>query len=692
MKKKYSAPWNDSPFLRILPPFIAGIVFHTYLNLSSIILFTATFIFVIPLILFIYAPSWFSWKYRFIQGISVQILIFLLGPLMISLQFRNKPQGLYGTKNPETTYRYTLLEPPVKKSSFYKSIVGVELREGKHWQEAGIAVVYFSMSFSFDAILYGDAFIGKVSPIKITSAKNPGAFDYRKYMADNGVDYQVFLSPDKVFETKLNRGNRFYHFIFGIRDHLLSVLKTNISDSISCGLAEALLTGYRNDVDSELIQAYVNSGVVHVIAISGLHLGLIYLLLSWFSGILLRGRSKFYVQPLLVILALWIFTFVSGASASVVRSAVMFSLFALGNMLSRRSNPFNTLAASAFLLLAFKPLWIFDVGFQLSYTAVAGILLLHRKLCNAIPFTNPAAIKLWEATCLTLAAQVLTTPLLLLYFHRFPLLFLFTNLIAVPLSSIILIVELVLCSVSFFSPLASLIGELAGWLIRMMNKYVITMDQIPNSNLENVFISPIQTFLLYALILSAIFIRKENRSISAFAILFIIAAFSTERLRFTIKSGNQSLIIIPYTNKISTIGFIEKRNALLLSDSFSNKSKQNWILPLMYSYRLREPVLQKRPEAGASLISTSAHCVFQLSGRIIKPQIPYSNPKPDVILLSNNCNVNFGWLATIGKDIPIVADASNSLWKIQKWKKDAERLNLRFHSVPDQGAFLLYRD
>lgn len=693
MKKKYSAPWNDNPFLRILPAFVAGIFFATHCRIPAIFLCAAAAFFLLPLFLFEYMPSSFIWKFRFVQGASIQVLIFLLAPLIFYFGQQNKPEKLLqGNKKEASIYRYTLLEPPVKKPASFKSAAAIDLKVGTHWQQAGNAVVYFSRSFNFDSLKYGDAFIGKTDPSEITSAKNPGAFDYKKYMADNGIGYQAFLSPEKVVESNEKHGNRFHSFIFSIREYLLAALKKNIPDSSACGLAEALLTGYRNDVDPELMQAYVNSGVVHVIAISGLHLGLIYLMLSWISGILLRGKGRLYFQPLLVITALWIFTFVSGASASVVRSAVMFSLFAVGNMFSRRSNPLNTLAASAFLLLAFKPLWIFDIGFQLSYTAVAGILLLHKKICNAIPFTNPAAIRVWEAICLTVSAQVLTTPLLLLYFHRFPLLFLFTNLIAVPLSSIILIVELVLCSISFVQPVASLTGKLTGWLIGLMNQYVITMDRIPHSNIENIFISPAQALLLYSMILTIIFFRKENKTKFIFLFLTILAAYFAERLRWNIRSGNQSVIIIPYTNKFSTVAFIENRKALIVSDSFSNSSRQNWILPLMYSYRLNEPVLQKMREHGTVHIRWLNRSILQLAGKIHYPLLKYGKHRPDIILLSKNCSVDFGWLADTAGEITIVADASNSLWKIQKWKKDAERLNLRFHSVPEQGAFLLYRD
>jgi len=690
MARKIRQPWDEMPFLRILPVFIGGLVVGELKLISgtSLIILIATSIIVLLLMQFV--SSWWSWRFRFVRGIAVQLIIFCLGPLVL---FINRKSERSPSTLPEGYYRYILLEPVTEKPRSLRATASVDFIVSGSYHPLGKAILYFPKSFQKDKLKYGSEIICNSKPGLVSSIINPGAFNYRAYLATNGIGYQCFITDKNAILTNCFNGNVIYRWIFNIRDFLLSVLKKYIPDPASSGLAEALLTGYRNDVDDEMLQAYVNTGVVHVIAISGLHLGLIYLILAKISSVIFRGKSRHILQPLVVISSLWIFTLLSGASASVVRSAVMFSLFAIGNLIGRKSTPMNTLAASAFLLLAFQPHWLSDIGFQLSYTAVAGILLLHKKLSNAYPFTNFFARKLWETICLTLSAQILTTPLLLLYFHRFPLLFLFTNLIAVPLSSVILFAELFLCVFSFFSFIAVKTGIITDNLIRLMNRYVLTMDTIPNSNIENVFITPLQTLILYIFILFIILINRGNfKKIVAACILMLIPMFAELAfLKFRIKKQNEFLVL--HTPRKTVIGIVRQSNLQILSsDSGLNKKELNQLLvPLMYTYRIKNTEFKKIPDGPLVRIEISGLTVLRFN-KIKALGYTYPTNLNSLVIVSGNCPVSIEEIWKNTNCNIIVADASNTVWKIQQWKKEAEQLHLRFHSVPEQGAFLANRD
>jgi len=175
-----------------------------------------------------------------------------------------------------------------------------------------------------------------------------------------------------------------------------------------------------------------------------MHLGLIYVMLIWiFSRIPYLKRSSI-LRIIFVLSCLWLFALLTGGSASILRSAVMFSCIIIGENFSRRASIYNSLAASAFILLCYNPFYLWDVGFQLSYLAILGIVILQKPIYNLFFIKNKSLNKLWKLTAISLAAQTFTFPICLYYFHQFPTIFLFTNLITVPLSTVILFVEIFL--------------------------------------------------------------------------------------------------------------------------------------------------------------------------------------------------------------------------------------------------------
>lgn len=229
------------------------------------------------------------------------------------------------------------------------------------------------------------------------------------------------------------------------------------------GIAEALLIGHTNDLDKDLVQAYSNTGVVHIIAISGMHLALIYGLLVWlFARIPLVNKSKI-AQVVLILCCLWLFSLLTGAASSVLRSAVMFTFIAVGKNLSKQSSIYNSLAASAFVMLCYNPYFLWDVGFQLSYLAVIGIIIFQKSIYKWVYIKNKWVNKIWQLMAVSLPAQVLTFPVCIYYFHQFPNLFLITNIIAVPLSGVILFAEIGLVAFSWVPLLGNYLDKIVGW-------------------------------------------------------------------------------------------------------------------------------------------------------------------------------------------------------------------------------------
>src|SRR5678815_5428568 len=242
-------------------------------------------------------------------------------------------------------------------------------------------------------------------------------------------------------------------------------------------------------------RSYSNTGVVHVIAISGLHLGLIYWLLAWLFKPLQKRKFR-WLRPIFILTGLWLFSLLAGAQPSVLRSAVMFTCFVLGDALDKRSSIFNSLALSALLLLCINPFWLWDVGFQLSYAAVLSIVIFMQPIYHWFYIKNKLLDLIWKLNAVTIAAQILTVPIGIYHFHQFPLNFLFTNFLAVPLSSLIILDEILLCIISFIPPVTALIGKSVSWLIWMMNTYIERIEMLPFSLWDGLQISIPQSILL----------------------------------------------------------------------------------------------------------------------------------------------------------------------------------------------------
>ncbi|HET7898564.1 MAG TPA: ComEC/Rec2 family competence protein, partial [Flavisolibacter sp.] len=340
------------------------------------------------------------------------------------------------------------------------------------------------------------------------------------------------------------------------------------------GFAEALLIGYKDDLDRNLVQAYSNTGVVHIIAISGLHLGLIYGLLLLLTTPLKRNRKLSWLRFLVIVASLWLFSILAGGGPSVLRSALMFSLMAFGEIAFRKTSIINSLAFSAFVLLCINPFWLWDVGFQLSYAAVLSIVLFFQPIYRWFDFQNKAVDFVWKLTAVTIAAQILTLPISIYHFHQMPLLFLVTNFIAVPLSSMILMGEILLCALFFLPVVAAWIGQVLSAMIAFLNHYIESLNNLPFSTWNFLSINLVQTVLLLLFALAFCYWLLEKRRPFAWIAFSSFGLFMLLRGWSFYTAYRQKQLIVYNVPKHPAIDIINGRSyyflgdSLLLSDGF----------------------------------------------------------------------------------------------------------------------------
>jgi competence protein ComEC len=528
--------WKEAPFLRVIFPFTIGILIQWYSNLSPTISWTIAAGCIAGLALLSRLSVSQQFRYRYIFGILLNGLLLAAGSLLIHYKdIRRQSQWFAHHYTAGDTLVATIEEPLTEKAKTYATTASIKaiIKDGKQHTVKGKLLLYFKKEKLPIKLQYGDQLIFVKTPAPIINISTQNDFNYAQYCAYKGMYHQVYLCEPEYTIAEKKQINPVKKVLFHTRKKVLDIIRENIPDKKQAGLAEAILIGYRNDLDKQLLQSYINTGVVHVIAVSGLHLGIIYGLLILLFNRVHRKWMQQWAKPIILIVGLWLFALLTGASPSVLRSAIMFTCLVIGNQLPQPSSVYNSLAASAFLLLCYDPWLCWDVGFQLSYAAVLSILIFMKPVYNTIYIHNKYFDQGWKLITITIAAQILTLPVSIYHFHQFPNLFLITNLLAVPLSGIILIGEIILCVVSFIPFAAKAIGWLLTWLISLLNSFIEVINRVPYNTTNGIQLNLPQAILLYIVIagLTSWLLQKRNAGlITALGAtwLFLLAGITTQ--------------------------------------------------------------------------------------------------------------------------------------------------------------------
>ncbi len=683
--------WKQMPFVRLIIPLMAGIILQWYLqfSLSSLIVFVVSV--GVPLLFFSFLPLSLKYSLQWLQGVTVTLFIAAIGLLTTyNKDISNHTDWLGNHYNEGVLMLVTLQEPLVEKAKSYKAEATVDaIQSDGQWQKVtGRILVYFNKDSTIPKVKYGSRVLF-LKPLQlIKNSGNPGSFDYKRYNAFQDIYHQVFLKKDEYTVTTTTNINPFKQWLIDIRFLVINTLRKYINTDREAGVAEALLIGYRDDLDKDLVQAYSNTGVVHIIAISGLHLGMIYGVLRWGFSFFKRKKLTRWVKPAVILSVLWIFTFIAGGVPSILRSAVMFTFIVLAETISRKSSIYNTLAASAFVMLCYNPFFLWDVGFQLSYTAVLSIVVFFKPVHNWFFIRNKSLNWLWELTAVTIAAQVLTTPIIFYHFHQFPLLFLITNFVVVPLSSIILFAELALLAVSPLPVIANVISNVTTGLLRFMNDFIERLNQLPFAVYNGIQNTIFQTILLYIIIIFSCWWLLQKSKPALFTALLAGLLFITVESFQNIQREKQSKLIVYNVPKLQGIDFFEGKKYLffgdtaLMADGFI---KNFHIQPCRTLHKVEPAEYLDKLIVGLPFMQFHEKKIL-----LLDQNFTFESPRKipvDLIVISKNPQVRISQLAAVFDCRQYVFDASNSVWKISKWKKDCDSLHLPNYSTLDKGAF-----
>jgi competence protein ComEC len=678
-----------APFVRLILPFSVGIVLQLYTPLLPAILWFGCCLLLFVLLILSRLPLWVQFIYGWVKGVVIHLLFIALGCLVTSYaDIRHSEHYFASFLSSSDLLLVTVQEPLQEKPRSYKTVVRVDgiLRGDSLLPVKGNLLVYLEKEKGAAALQYGNQLLLCNKLRDIQSSGNPGGFDYRRYCAAQQIYQQVYLQEGE-WKLVLNRekGKKAFalrrqlvEWMLLLRSYCLRILHRYIGEP-EAGLAAALLIGYRYDLDKAMVQDYTNTGIVHIIAISGMHLALIYGSLLW----LLQWLPSKMLKAGIILFFLWAFTWLTGASASVLRATVMFSFITVGRfVLDRHTNIYNTLMASAFLLLCYNPYLLTDVGFQLSYLAVLSILICFKPIYQLLLVRNRWLDKVWEAIALTLSAQVLTLPVCLYYFQQFPLYFLPANLLAVPLSTIILYGEIVLLVMP-----VHFTGEVLKWLMYYMNTSVAWIGHLPGALITEIHITLYGTFCCYGIIagLLAWWLCQWPRGlILALLSCLLWAAWD---MADNLQAQQQHKLIVYNIPAHTAVDVMYGRSVQFLGD---NASGDKLVTSCLQTARASFKIIRScRYSSRYISVGDKRLLVIDSLQRYVPVSTDGKKLQTDYLLLSHNPHVDIKQLDSLFDIRLLIFDASNTSKSIRKWKSDCYALTLRFFSVPDQGAYVI---
>ncbi|WP_316799412.1 ComEC/Rec2 family competence protein [Pedobacter frigidisoli] len=553
-------------FVRILVPFVSGIPLFYFFPVLTVINWLSLctfFLFVLILTLNITYKKFNVHRFKGISGILTLFFFFNLGGL-ISLWNNQQIRRDYFGKQTSTSVRIWVKDEPQRKGNIlrFKAEVICAYQSRKRIKSTGQLMVALTIDTLHSINLdYGDELIISGRYLPVDPPYNPAEFDFKWWLASQNIYRQTFIDQNHMKILNRNCGNPVIRLALQIRKHQIIKYRSLIKNNEAFAVASTLILGFRADLDKETLNAYSKTGTIHALSVSGSHVAIIFFVLDFLLAFLDKKQWLSILKFVLICTLIWIYALITGLSPSVVRASIMISIFITAKTFARNKNAYNTLAFSAFCQLAYNPFLIWDVGFQLSYLSVLGLIYLQPKINSWVYIKNKWIDKIWELIALSLSAQLATFPLSVYYFHQFPVYFLLANLfISIPL------ILMMVLGLAVLFPFLNHISPLFEWVIVSTNTGLKWMSNLPYATVPVIWINlPELIFLCIGLILFILAFAKFKKKILAFGMIFYLT-YSLMISYREWKIMQQKKIIFFSLRKNYAAAFITGRHTVLVTD------------------------------------------------------------------------------------------------------------------------------
>jgi competence protein ComEC len=517
---------------------------------------------------------------------------------------------------------------------------------------------------------------------RILPPLNPKQFDYKFYLAKQGIHQQLSIATSQVLQLP-NSSVSFVGHFEKFRDKIQgSLLKLNFKKD-ELAVINALLLGQRQDISKELLKEYAGAGAIHILAVSGLHVGIILLILSFLFKPLERIKNGGYLKAFCIVLLLWMFAFIAGLSASVVRAVTMFTFLAVGQSFQRKKVITFSLISSMLFLLIVKPMFLFDVGFQLSYLAVFGIVWVQPKIVAVYKPKFLLDKKIWQLFSVSIAAQVGILPLSIYYFQQFPGLFVLSNLVIIPFLGAILMGGIVVIFMSLLTILPPFLVAIYGFVISVMNSFVGWVSKQEQFLFKEISISFLMMLGCYCFIFSAIvfLINKKPKNLIylLISIVFVQGLYFLEHKR----ASEKEAFVVFHKSRFSLIGLREGMNMALHNDSDLLESKE---IKAVQSYRVAEYINTIEIVDFKNYIRFKEQDILLIDSLGVYQLRKLEKP---IVVLQYSPKINLERLIQTLNPSLIIADGSNYKSYVRKWRVVALKKEVPFYNTSKRGAFVL---
>lgn len=539
---------------------------------------------------------------------------------------------------------------------------------------------------------YGDQLFVPGNFDTIAAPRNPYEFDVRSWYKHQNFFHQLFVQSDQVLKHKSNQGDLLTSAALKIRKQQVAYFRKLVNNEEANAVAATLILGYRADLSEETLSAYSKTGTIHALSVSGMHVGLIYLIINFMFSFLDKWQRGRVVKFMAVIGLVWFYAFIAGLAPSVLRSAIMLSIYITGTTFNKHQNSYNLLCCAAFLMLLYNPLLIYDVGFQLSYLSVFGLIFLQPLIYNWFDFENYAADKMWNFFALSIAAQLATFPLAIYYFHQFPLYFLISNLfILLPVSLIMYL------GIAILVLRLDILGSIFEWIINFNNIGLKWISELPFASISGIWISEPELFLLSTLLLAGClaftFFSKKLIYVALTALCLLTLNFGFKQYQ---TSQQQQVIFFSLRNS-SAIGFVHRNQAWLLTDLDENsKVLRSAVKPALEQAGVTNiRYLNIHQNLKSQKLQIKEHQVRFLNFHLLFVDSCFNNKvlqtplQADVLNISQFPKLDLQQLLEQCQTKQLIIDGSNTVFRSAHYKIVAENFDLPVYELRNKKAYLV---
>lgn len=662
-----------SPILSLLIAFVCGIVIETYNSINYIVLTCGASCSLFFLFL-VYFHHFKKQKNSIFFGLGVYLVFFFLGIFSKKETNELEHQSHFSK---QITLHANLLKgfiiERLKPSTYYYKYV-VEVEQTNNFKTKGKLLVLVPKRIN-NALTIGTKIVLKGKPNFMEPVFNPYQFDYTGYLNNQNIYYTLRVKPEETIGIQKTKNWRYQ--VFKIKETLLDKLKTYKLKEDDYYLLAALIFGERTTLSTEITKNYTQTGVIHILAISGLHIALFYSLILGFLSPLKKYKKGKRIVFWCSMFVLWSYAFLTGLAASILRAVVVFSLIAYGKLKNKSIDMGNILATSAFIILLYNPNYLFDIGFQLSYAAVVSLVLFQPIISKYSYSKYRFILKAKQGLLLTLVAQLGILPLSLYYFGQFPILFLVTNLIVIPLSSILLLLGLILLPISFLpETIRIFFSSITSLLIKLMNGFTAWICQFDVFIIKNIAFHGLLVVTAYVLICSIYFYTIEATKLKLKTVLGCIFIFQMSYIYILYTTNTVNELVVFNTYKNSLIAVKKDKEVQFLTNN--QKSTEQTAIRYIRKNFIRKASF--KPLENTLYYKYRILCID--SSGIYRTSI-----KPELILLRQSPKINLERLIREIQPDEIIADGSNYASYIKKWKETCLKEKIPFHATAEKGLY-----